>query len=304
MKQGFTDDQVYDIELELTGVCNLRCPLCANCMCDAEHLKRKNIRPLAEWQSQLDKYSNVKSVCLAGIFSEPTMYPELFELLDYLVQRRISFELYTNGDLHDDSWWSELSYHTTVNDKVVFTICGSTQELHERYRVGSKLDRIVQHAQAFKTSSGKCNDWVQHIKFNYNTDDFCKNMKRVISTFSNSMLINSSPYAERFKYKNSIVGVEMPGKLGRIYKTLAKEAYQRKQKNMPFTMCCKSFETHFISIEQFGKIYPCFLYRMYAKDDFSNEDFSDILSYKYDFCYECEKHTKELLEKYTMERMI
>ena len=43
---------------------------------------------------------------------------------------------------------------------------------------------------------------------------------------------------------------------------------------------------------------------MYAKDDFSNEDFSDILSYKYDFCYECEKHTKELLEKYTMERMI
>lgn len=88
--------------------------------------------------------------------------------MDYLVGRNIRFELLTNASTHDDKWWNELNKHLTKDDTVVFTICGSTQELHERYRVGQDLQTMLGHAEAFKTGNPNRNDCIQHILFKYN----------------------------------------------------------------------------------------------------------------------------------------
>ena len=50
-----------------------------------------------------------------------------------------------------------------LNDKIVFTICGSTQELHEKYRVGSNLNQIINHANSIQQSNKI--DYCQFIKF-------------------------------------------------------------------------------------------------------------------------------------------
>lgn len=301
-KNGFSDNEVLDIELELTGICNLHCPLCANQYAFNSHIKGKNIRPLSEWTKQLNKYSNLKSVCLAGILSEPTLYPDLFDLLEYFHKRCISIELYTNGSTHNEAWWNMLNAHMTENDKVFFTVCGSTQELHEKYRVGSNLQQMLKNAMAFRKNNPYNNDWIQHIKFNYNAEDFDKNMKCIIQQFSHSFLINSLPYNERF-LKAGQCDICMPGNLPKRYTCIMKDAMSRREKHMPFNICCKSLETKFIAIDQFGNVFPCFLYRFYAHKKFSTSDYSDILAYKYDFCYECEEHTKRLLEMNNMERM-
>ena len=300
-KTGFANDEVNDVELELTGFCNLKCPLCANrysFISDA--IKRKNIRPLNEWISQLNKYINLRSVCLAGIVSEPTLYPYLFELLDYFHSRCITVELYSNANTHDEQWWNQLNRHMHEDDKVFFTICGSTQELHSKYRVGSNLQQILNHAAAFKRGNKYENDWIQHIKFNYNVEDFEKNMKSIISMFSHSFLINSLPYKERFDVKSNIC---MPYNLSNKYLAIMKYAIDQRAKNKKFKVCCKSLETNFLALDQFGNEFPCFLYRFYSNQKFDHEDYSDILNYKYDFCFECEKLTKSLLEMNKMERM-
>lgn len=304
MKYSLLDSQINDIELELTGFCNLRCPLCANQYSFAASVKKKNIRPLHEWTRQLDRYPKLKSVCLAGIVSEPTLYPQLFELIDYLHKRNISIELYTNGNTHNNEWWTHLNSHMKCDDKVVFTICGSTQNIHARYRVGSDLNSILSHAMAYKLNNQHDNDWVQHIKFIYNVDDFYQHMKDIIQLFSHCMLINSSPYNERF-YKCTIPEMSMPSNLSHKYTLIMNNAIDRRQQSKPYKIQCKSFETHFISIDQFGKIWPCFLYRLFLPDvQFSNLDYSDIFRYKYEFCYECELYTKKLLELNGMERMV
>ena len=46
------------------------------------------------------------------------------------------------------------------DDKVFFTICGSTQELHSRYRVGSDLQQVLNNAAAFKRDNKYTNDWI------------------------------------------------------------------------------------------------------------------------------------------------
>lgn len=153
-------ENVLEIELELTGYCNLKCPLCANQYSFTDHIKGKNIRKIDDWIRQLDKFKNLKSVYLAGILSEPTLYPYLFGLIDYLHSRCITIELYSNGNTHNQKWWNDLNKHVNEEDKVFFTICGSTQDIHSRYRVNSNLQQIIDNVMAFKQDNKNKNDWI------------------------------------------------------------------------------------------------------------------------------------------------
>ena len=120
--------------------------------------------------------------------------------------------------------------------------------------------------------------------------------------FSHSFLINSLPYNERFCKKGDC-NIFMPLELSKRYTLIMKNAIDRRKNNKDFKICCKSLRTHFICIDQFGKVYPCFLHRFYTNDLFNHNDYSTILEYKYDFCYECEEYTKKLLEMNGMEIM-
>ena len=95
----------------------------------------------------------------------------------------------------------------------------------------------------------------------------------------------------------------MPYNLSNKYLAIMKYAIDQRAKNKKFKVCCKSLETNFLALDQFGNEFPCFLYRFYSNQKFDHEDYSDILNYKYDFCFECEKLTKSLLEMNKMERM-
>ena len=104
---------VYEIELELTTNCNLSCPLCARNQVEAQNLMDGNTRSVDDIILQLDGYPNIKNCCLAGILSEPTLYKDLFILIEYLNNRNIEIELYTNADTHDNDYWYELGKLTS-----------------------------------------------------------------------------------------------------------------------------------------------------------------------------------------------
>lgn len=304
MKKGLTKEEVLEIELELTGTCNLHCPLCTRSYENAQHMVRKNVRPLAEITAQLDEYPNLQNVCLAGLISEPTMYKEFTGLIQYLVGRGIMIELYTNANTRTKQWWRELGELFAPTDKIYFTVCGSTQELHEKYRVGSSLAQVLEHAAEFR-KCGKCNDYIQHIKFEYNAEDLATPaMQEIIAQFSNSFLINSLPYQERFGIiKDETTDIKMMGDLSAKYNTIKTNVMRRYDANVACKMRCKSFETRFISIDNFGDIHPCFLYRIYKKTPFDHTDYGEIHKFTYDFCYECESLTTSMLERNGLERM-
>jgi MoaA/NifB/PqqE/SkfB family radical SAM enzyme len=304
MKLGLDRAEILEVELELTGTCNLDCPLCLRSYENAQHLVQKNIRPVDEWITQLDTFPNLKFVCMAGSVSEPTMYKDFVPLVKYLVGRGIKIELYTNGNTHKPEWWKALGDIFAATDRVYFTICGSTQELHEVYRVNSSLQQIRDHATAFR-QSGKCNDWCQHIRFEYNAKDLESDaMKAIIAEFSNPWLIDSSPYQERFGIIKEDTAIKMHGKLGEKYNTIKNSILKRHANGASCKMRCKSYETKFLSINQFGEEFPCFLYRVYKKTPFDHNDYSEIHKFEFDFCYECESMTTSILERNGMERMV
>ena len=111
------------------------------------------------------------------------MFPQFIELIDFLKSRDLTVELHTNGTEHDASWWRELSKHFSSSDAVVFTMCGSAQEIHGRCRGGQSLEQLLENAMAFKSS--KKNDYAQHVLMQCNREDFFKCRREVMSKCSN-----------------------------------------------------------------------------------------------------------------------
>ena len=300
---------ILEVELELTGTCNLDCPLCTRSYVNGQHLVKKNERSAKEIIAQLDEYPNLRMCCLAGIVSEPVLHTEFLVIIDYLVSRDIAIELYSNASLRTSGWWATLAQKLSPRDKVFFTICGSTQEIHEKYRVGSSLEKILKNHEAFKASCPYDIDYIQHIRFEYNKDDFESNeMKKIIERFSHEANIDSLPYNERFgiiKEKNN--NIRMLEGLAKTYRTIsdnAKRKYEEsKKKKGGCQMLCKSLEERFVAIDQYGKLSPCFLYRIYNKEKEFSLNYNEINQFTYNFCYECEAVTTELLEANGLERM-
>ena len=301
---GLDKSQILEVELELTGTCNLACPLCIRDMPEAQHLLTKNIRPVADWIAQLDQYTNLQSVHLAGSISEPTMYKDFIPLIKYLVARNVEVLVFTNANTHTPAWWKEVGEVLQPTDSVYFTICGSTQELHGKYRIGSNLQQVLNHATALR-ESGRKTDWLQLIKFEYNVADLESDaMKAIEAQFSNTVTINCKPYQERFNIiKDTTTDIKMIGALGEKYNTIKTSVMKRHDSGAKCNMSCKSFETKFLSIDQFGKEFPCFLYRMYKKTPFDHTDYSEIHKFEYTFCYECESITTNLIERNGMETL-
>ena len=306
MSKGLSKDQILEVELELTGTCNLDCPLCARFYENAQHLVVKNIRPLPDWIAQLDQYPNLGFVCLAGSVSEPTMYKEFVGLVEYLVSRNIRIDLYTNANTHNPVWWEHLGTLLRSTDKVFFTVCGSTQAIHEVYRVKSSLQQVLDHASSLR-KSGKLNDYIQPIRFEYNAEDLESDaMKAIIDQFSKLWFIESMPYQERFGIiKDTNTPIKMVGKLAEKYNIIKDSALNRYDTGTSSCkMSCKSFETQNLYIDNFGNEFPCHLYKIYKKTPFDHTDYSSIHKFENRFCYECESLTTTILEINGLERMV
>ena len=160
---------IIRLELELTSTCNLQCPLCIRTI-DQNSINTKiKYRPLSEIINQLEEaqFNNLKYITIAGPISEPTLYPDLFELLKYLNKRKLEISLFINGDTHDDLYYKKLGiiFRSGVGH-IYFTICGSTQELHSKYRVGSSLEKVLNNLDIVKKYSDKA--ILTWIIFNYN----------------------------------------------------------------------------------------------------------------------------------------
>jgi len=281
---------IEEFEMDLLGTCNLECPLCTRNYTHASHMLKPNTRPLKEIIRQLDTFPNLKRTFCAGAISEPTLHPEFLDYLRYLKSRDIYVELFTNGSTHNPKYWKEVAEILDDTDQVHFTICGSTQELHEKYRVNSSLDKILENAKALR--SIKEIDYCQFIRFEYNKDDY-ENVLQMPFTFCYKVETEGIRRLND-KVKEVPDGVKPLENRDKIIKSLFKNPPKCGE------IACKSLEDKKVFIDQFGNISACYIHKEFEPQHvFEGEsfDYSSILAFNYKDCFLCEKRTRSLIEK-------
>jgi MoaA/NifB/PqqE/SkfB family radical SAM enzyme len=284
-----------EFEMDLVGHCNLKCPLCTRNYLHGQHLVKDNVRPLSEIIKQLDTFPNLKRTFLAGTLSEPTLHPEFLDYLRYIKGRGIYVELYSNASAHNTDFWKEVGEILDDNDQVHFTICGSTDALHQTYRINSKLDKVLENAAALR--SVRKIDYCQFIRFVYNKDDE-ENVKKF--PFTHYYTIET----EGIRRLNKKITEPLPGvEPLPLRDKLIKQIFNNRPKpddGKKYTIRCKSLEDKKIYIDQFGNITACYIHREYEPQDiFTGDefDYSDILDFKYQDCFLCEKRTRHFIER-------
>jgi len=305
-------EKVLDVEFELSTYCNANCPLCyRNYKSFNKHYPNNFFRDFNELINQINIFPNLKVVRLVGSISEPTLYPQFLELCKYLKLKNIEIEICTNGDTHNnDNFWEELGKILNKNDKVYFTICGLTQETHEKYRKNTSLKNIINNVQKFRKYNSN-NDYAQCIQFDYNQKELnSKEFQKFINKkFSNIymtetfLLQNKDIYKDSSKIKD-LKPIENKDyfKINKIATNLYQKYKDKKLNNQ--VVYCKSIINKSIQIDIYGNIYPCYLFLEASKGELWNKNYSDILNLKYEVCKHCEKNIFKTLEKKEMEYII
>ena len=95
INQTIADDRLLTMEIEFSLVCNYSCPYCylTNNKVPKNEMTHDEIHSVLR---QAKKLGSHKIIILGG---EPLLYPEIFEMIDFISSLEMEIELFTNGSL-------------------------------------------------------------------------------------------------------------------------------------------------------------------------------------------------------------
>ena len=237
------------IDIELTSYCNIDCPGCfrqvkrkkVNNILDKDVLTLKQIK---KWITK-EKFPNCKLINFCGSIDEPTLHPELLDILNYFDE--IDINISSNGSTKTKSFWKKLGERKI---SVFFGIDGIDQESLEKYRIGSNFKKVQENFRAFINAGGKAT-W-QFIVFEHNEHliNDAKNMAKK-EGFSDFRLI----YSHRGENQES----------------------KKVKRNEEQNIICKYGEQKRIFISHTGVLLPCcFLNSEFLQSYATNEHYTDF----------------------------
>ncbi|MFN8475063.1 MAG: radical SAM protein [Anaerolineae bacterium] len=148
----------FDIQLEITTVCNLHCLMCRGAlpMGPGKHMKLETLKKL------VDQLPILYRVVPKGL-GEPMLNPAIYAMVEYAASKGCAVEFHTNGMFLDRKRIAKLMdagiYALTVS------VDGSTPETFETIRAGAKMDRIVANLETLRDMKRERNTDLPHVRF-------------------------------------------------------------------------------------------------------------------------------------------
>ena len=141
-------DAPKSIDLSLTGKCNLHC---AYCFYHDEMQARKDL-PCEEWITFFDelKRLGVRDGTLSG--GEVFVRPDLWELIDWLIDSRMRYSILSNGTLVDEKTilQFEKGRRFLRLSSIQISIDGSCAEVHDKSRGRGSFEKAVRGLRLLK----------------------------------------------------------------------------------------------------------------------------------------------------------
>lgn len=272
-------DKISRIELELTTLCNARCPMCSR-QIEGTTTPDALVPSWSITVTQAKRLATFIPRCtlmLSGNFGDPLANPDALEIIKILSPHVRDIWIDTNASLKTTGFWKNLAEIENVN--VAFSIDGLADTNH-LYRVNTNFDKIMHNAKTFIDAGGKA--FWKFIAFKHNEHQI-----EQARELANSMGFQdfSVTHSKRW-YEHTVIvdGVELlPSSQAEV--PSFKHVYKFSGK-----ISCKSQTQQALFISADFKLLPCCFFNV------------DRVKYKEKFDsywnYECD------LEKYTIEELL
>lgn len=193
--------------VDISTYCNAGCPQCHRT--HERGLGKEDWLPLVQWDLKTFKKAfppeimqQVEVFKFCGTWGDPVMCKELMEICAYIVDNswsRVSID--TNGSIRNVDWWWDLGVGCGERLEVVFDVDGINQEMHEKYRRFTHLDKVLENMEMLSQTRA----WVksQTILFKHN-QDYKEEIRQLCKDHGSSK--HTFVISDRFDSKSTIDG--------------------------------------------------------------------------------------------------
>ena len=172
------------VSVETTTMCNAKCPQCQRSQ--SFNYNRDGIVRSNDVMSWIPKYhwdvnrfsryftpnvvKKLHHINFSGDHSDPMMNPHIADILEYIydVDKHMKISISTNGSMRDEVWWFNLGLLDFDKFEIIFAIDGVDQEMHERYRANTKLQKVLDNMKSFVRGGGTAESFTVLFKHNQN----------------------------------------------------------------------------------------------------------------------------------------
>ena len=179
-------DDIKEIHIEPTSLCNAECPMCAR------NVNGQGLNPnitlgslTVDWfkdNISPEQIEKLDKVFFCGNVGDPAACTELLDIIAYfkLSKRDLVVGLNTNGGLKTPDWWVKLgNILGGPLDYCVFSIDG-LEDTNHLYRHNVKWQKVFENAKAF-ISTGASAHWDMLVfEHNHHQVEQCKKLAEVM----------------------------------------------------------------------------------------------------------------------------
>ncbi len=259
------------ISIEPTTSCNLRCPECPSGL-------RSFTRPTGMLKDDLfknviDQLSSTLSYLTFYFQGEPYLNPKFLEMVQYASGKGIYTATSTNAHYLDE----ENARKTIASglDRLIISIDGTEQETYQSYRVGGKLEKVIEGTKNILRLRKEMKSRTPHVVFQFLVVRPNEHQVPEVYALANELGVDrvALKTAQIYDYKNG----------SDLIPTLDKYSRYRHEANGLFSIknellnhCWKMWHSCVITWD--GKVVPC----CFDKDahhimgDLSNQSFEEI----------------------------
>ncbi len=157
-------DNVKELHIEPTSLCNAECPMCARNVYGTminPYIRLKSL-PLEWFEKNItpEQIKGLDKIFFCGNVGDPASAPALLDIIEYFKKHNkdLVIGVNTNGGLKTATWWSKLGHLLDGDlDYCVFSIDG-LEDTNHLYRRNVRWQKVMENTNAF-ISTGASAHW-------------------------------------------------------------------------------------------------------------------------------------------------
>lgn len=254
---------IKHVHLEVSSLCNARCPLCPRNFYGYPYndgYKERNLT-LEDVKNifSIDFLNQLTGIIINGNFGDMVMNPEILTIIQYFKKHnnRLTIDIHTNGGARTKKFWQNLA---KTKSRVLFGLDG-LEDTHSIYRQDTVFKTIIKNAQAFIEAGGHAT-W-KFIPFDHNQHQIeeCKKLSQELGFKRFQIADQGRNQGIAVNKKGQVVNI-----IGKPEKIDFKDLLESKKTSnvlledipkVKKNIDCKVLKGKSVYITSTGEVYPC-----------------------------------------------